>query len=29
MTVQPGDLILIKGSRGLHMEDIVNVLMRG
>jgi UDP-N-acetylmuramoyl-tripeptide--D-alanyl-D-alanine ligase len=27
--VQPDDMILIKGSRGLHMEDIVNVLMRG
>jgi UDP-N-acetylmuramoyl-tripeptide--D-alanyl-D-alanine ligase len=27
--VQPGDLILIKGSRGLHMEDIVNALVRG
>ena len=27
--VQPGDMILIKGWRGLHMEDIVNVLMRG
>ena len=27
--VQPGDMILIKGSRGLHMEDIVNALMRG
>ncbi len=26
--VQPGDMILIKGSRGLHMEDIVNALMR-
>ena len=27
--VQPGDMILIKGSRGLHMEDIVNALVRG
>jgi UDP-N-acetylmuramoyl-tripeptide--D-alanyl-D-alanine ligase len=27
--VRPDDMILIKGSRGLHMEDIVNVLMRG
>jgi UDP-N-acetylmuramoyl-tripeptide--D-alanyl-D-alanine ligase len=27
--VKPGDLILIKGSRGLHMEDIVNALVRG
>jgi UDP-N-acetylmuramoyl-tripeptide--D-alanyl-D-alanine ligase len=26
---QPGDMILVKGSRGLHMEDIVNALMRG
>lgn len=26
--VQPGDMILIKGSRGLHMEDIVNALTR-
>ena len=27
--VQPGDMILIKGSRGLHMEDIVNALVLG
>jgi len=27
--VQPGDMLLIKGSRGLHMEDIVNALVRG
>ena len=27
--VQPDDMILIKGSRGLHMEDIVNALVRG
>jgi UDP-N-acetylmuramoyl-tripeptide--D-alanyl-D-alanine ligase len=27
--VQPGDMILIKGSRGLHMEDIVNAMVRG
>ena len=27
--VQPGDTMLIKGSRGLHMEDIVNALVRG
>jgi UDP-N-acetylmuramoyl-tripeptide--D-alanyl-D-alanine ligase len=27
--VQPGDMILIKGSRSLHMEDIVNTLVRG
>jgi UDP-N-acetylmuramoyl-tripeptide--D-alanyl-D-alanine ligase len=27
--VRPGDMILIKGSRGLHMEDIVSALMRG
>ncbi len=27
--VQPGDMILIKGSRGLHMEDIVNALVQG
>ncbi len=27
--VQPGDMILVKGSRGLHMEDIVNALMQG
>ncbi len=27
--VQPGDLILVKGSRGLHMEDIVNALVMG
>lgn len=26
--VQPGDMILIKGSRGLHMENIVNALMQ-
>jgi UDP-N-acetylmuramoyl-tripeptide--D-alanyl-D-alanine ligase len=29
MIVQPGDMILIKGSRGLHMEDIVNALVQG
>ena len=27
--VQPGDMILVKGSRGLHMEDIVNALVLG
>lgn len=27
--VQPGDMVLIKGSRSLHMEEIVNVLVRG
>jgi UDP-N-acetylmuramoyl-tripeptide--D-alanyl-D-alanine ligase len=27
--IQADDLILIKGSRGLHMEDIVNALGRG
>jgi UDP-N-acetylmuramoyl-tripeptide--D-alanyl-D-alanine ligase len=27
--VQLGDMILIKGSRSLHMEDIVNALVRG
>jgi UDP-N-acetylmuramoyl-tripeptide--D-alanyl-D-alanine ligase len=27
--VQPGDMVLIKGSRGLHMEEIVNALVRG
>jgi UDP-N-acetylmuramoyl-tripeptide--D-alanyl-D-alanine ligase len=27
--VQSGDMILIKGSRGLHMEEIVNLLVRG
>jgi UDP-N-acetylmuramoyl-tripeptide--D-alanyl-D-alanine ligase len=27
--VQPGDMILIKGSRGLRMEEIVNALVRG
>ncbi len=27
--VRPGDMILIKGSRGLHMEDIVNALVVG
>lgn len=27
--LQPDDLILIKGSRGLHMEDIVNAFARG
>jgi UDP-N-acetylmuramoyl-tripeptide--D-alanyl-D-alanine ligase len=27
--VQPGDMVLIKGSRSLHMEDIVNTLVRG
>src|SRR5512143_2374748 len=26
--VQSGDMILIKGSRGLHMEDIVNALVQ-
>lgn len=28
-SVQPGDMVLVKGSRGLHMEDIVNALVRG
>lgn len=27
--VQPGDMILVKGSRGLHMEDIVAALGQG
>jgi UDP-N-acetylmuramoyl-tripeptide--D-alanyl-D-alanine ligase len=27
--VQAGDMILVKGSRGLHMEDIVGALGRG
>lgn len=27
--LQPNDLILVKGSRGLHMEDIVNAFARG
>jgi UDP-N-acetylmuramoyl-tripeptide--D-alanyl-D-alanine ligase len=27
--VQSGDMILIKGSRGLHMVEIVNLLVRG
>lgn len=27
--IQPDDMILVKGSRGLHMEDIVNALGRG
>ncbi|HSD85605.1 MAG TPA: UDP-N-acetylmuramoyl-tripeptide--D-alanyl-D-alanine ligase, partial [Anaerolineae bacterium] len=27
--VQPGDMVLIKGSHGLHMEEIVNALVRG
>jgi UDP-N-acetylmuramoyl-tripeptide--D-alanyl-D-alanine ligase len=27
--LQPGDMILVKGSRGLHMEDIVNALGQG
>jgi UDP-N-acetylmuramoyl-tripeptide--D-alanyl-D-alanine ligase len=27
--VRPGDIMLIKGSRGLHMEDIVNALGQG
>ncbi len=27
--VQPGDMVLIKGSRGMHMEDIVNALVLG
>jgi UDP-N-acetylmuramoyl-tripeptide--D-alanyl-D-alanine ligase len=27
--LQPGDMVLIKGSRSLHMEDIVNALVRG
>jgi UDP-N-acetylmuramoyl-tripeptide--D-alanyl-D-alanine ligase len=27
--VQPNDMILIKGSRGLHMDDIVDALGRG
>ncbi len=26
--VQPGDMILVKGSHSLHMEDIVNALVR-
>jgi UDP-N-acetylmuramoyl-tripeptide--D-alanyl-D-alanine ligase len=29
VVVQAGDMILIKGSRGLHMEDIVNALVQG
>jgi len=27
--IQPGDMILVKGSRGLHMEDIVTALGQG
>jgi len=27
--IEPGDIILVKGSRGLHMEDIVAALGRG
>jgi UDP-N-acetylmuramoyl-tripeptide--D-alanyl-D-alanine ligase len=27
--IRPDDMILVKGSRGLHMEDIVNALGRG
>ena len=28
-TIRPDDMILVKGSRGLHMEDIVSVFARG
>jgi UDP-N-acetylmuramyl pentapeptide synthase len=27
--VQPGDVILIKGSRAMRMEEIVNALSQG
>jgi UDP-N-acetylmuramoyl-tripeptide--D-alanyl-D-alanine ligase len=27
--IQPDDTILVKGSRGLHMEDIVSVFAQG
>jgi len=27
--IEPGDMILVKGSRGLHMEDIVAALVQG
>ncbi|MFN8598303.1 MAG: cyanophycin synthetase, partial [Anaerolineae bacterium] len=27
--IQPNDMILVKGSRGLHLEDIVDALGRG
>jgi UDP-N-acetylmuramoyl-tripeptide--D-alanyl-D-alanine ligase len=27
--MRPGDIVLVKGSRGLHMEDIVNALGQG
>lgn len=28
-TIQPDDMILVKGSRGLHMEDIVSAFAQG
>lgn len=28
-TIRPDDMILVKGSRGLHMEDIVSAFARG